>query len=375
MPKQFKRIIILGGFIPSIIIIVGVLLEPHLFKILITFLAFTLLITTVILYVYLHLKKRPVLIINLFLSFDIILFLLIVTELVFYFSFRDSSIGAADSPSGITFYPKYYTTNSFGFRDREFSLDKPANTKRILVLGDSFTFGMGLKDGKTAYPKVLERLLNQSSTQEKYDVINAGKKGYNTSQELYLLKKDGLVLSPDMVLLGYYLNDTEPSDLKISVLGKEPGFFKNIDKFLCQRFFSWYIIRTKKLPNFKKLNKDYNDYITSESVLRQHEKSFAEMVQLLENKQIPLFVVIIPPCCYQTGNNGFTEKSLAHIRKLSNKYNLPTLDLSPVMDDLSQKHPCKNLVAGKYDSHPSELVHEVYAQHIHSFLNESNNRF
>src|SRR5438045_8089957 len=50
------------------------------------------------------------------------------------------------------------TTNRWGMRGRDVSQQKPAGTKRILILGDSYTFGLYVNDDET-YPAVLERLL------------------------------------------------------------------------------------------------------------------------------------------------------------------------------------------------------------------------
>ena len=65
-------------------------------------------------------------------------------------------------------------TSSLGFRDREMAVDKPSGVFRILALGDSFTFGVGV-EGNQAYPKVLETLLNRSGgLGRRVEVINAG---------------------------------------------------------------------------------------------------------------------------------------------------------------------------------------------------------
>src|SRR5258708_21612512 len=40
-------------------------------------------------------------------------------------------------------------TNSYGYRDREFSLEKPPGMLRIVMLGDSFTEGWGAPEQET----------------------------------------------------------------------------------------------------------------------------------------------------------------------------------------------------------------------------------
>lgn len=95
--------------------------------------------------------------------------------------------------------------NSHGFRDYEYSVEKPRNTTRIICLGDSYSFGHGVNINET-YAKVLERKLNaeKSSESTRYEVHNFGMPGYNTLQEIELLKTRALRFEPDIVTI--YIN-------------------------------------------------------------------------------------------------------------------------------------------------------------------------
>ena len=98
-------------------------------------------------------------------------------------------------------------TNSLGFRDpREYSLEKAPGTFRILVLGDSVTFGHGATY-ETSYPYLLEQRLRSWNPQVKWEVWNLGVPGYNTAQELAYLHEVGERYAPDLVVVGFFLND------------------------------------------------------------------------------------------------------------------------------------------------------------------------
>ena len=98
-------------------------------------------------------------------------------------------------------------TNSLGFRDRrEYSLPKPPGTFRILVLGDSVTFGHGATFG-TTYPYLLEQRLKRWQPAVRWEVWNLGVPGYNTRQELTYLQEVGPLYQPDLVIVGFYPND------------------------------------------------------------------------------------------------------------------------------------------------------------------------
>jgi lysophospholipase L1-like esterase len=98
-----------------------------------------------------------------------------------------------------------YAINSLGFRDVEFTETKPDGVFRILALGDSMTFGPGV-DVEQTYPKVLERLLNEGQ-EGRYQVINAGASGYSAYEELVTWRNRGEALDPDLVIVGFCVND------------------------------------------------------------------------------------------------------------------------------------------------------------------------
>jgi lysophospholipase L1-like esterase len=103
--------------------------------------------------------------------------------------------------------------NSLGFRDsREYSVEKPERTFRILVLGDSVTFGHGaLSD--TTYPYLLEQQLKAWRPDVAWEVWNLGVPGYNTAQELAYLRQVGPRYRPDLVVVGFFENDLTGNDL------------------------------------------------------------------------------------------------------------------------------------------------------------------
>ncbi len=101
--------------------------------------------------------------------------------------------------------------NSQGLRDREYTFDKPRGTYRIMLLGDSTTFGWGVAEGDTS-AKVLERQLNSMHIPgyDRFEVMNTGVGNYDTVQEVTYYKTQGRQFHPDLVVLMYFINDPEP---------------------------------------------------------------------------------------------------------------------------------------------------------------------
>jgi len=100
-------------------------------------------------------------------------------------------------------------TNSRGFRGPELPKTKPAGTIRIVGLGDSVMFGWGVTEDQT-YLCRLEIALGADAAGVRVEILNLAVPGYNTSQEAAVFRDEALPLSPDLLLVGYVLNDAEP---------------------------------------------------------------------------------------------------------------------------------------------------------------------
>ncbi len=95
--------------------------------------------------------------------------------------------------------------NSRGLREREIPYEKPAGTYRVLVLGDSQTFGVGV-EAEEAYPRVAESRL-RARLRRPVEVINAGVPGTGTAHQLDYLEREGWKYRPDVVVAGFFYND------------------------------------------------------------------------------------------------------------------------------------------------------------------------
>jgi len=120
------------------------------------------------------------------------------------FSIFDPNRGWAVKPNlhnVPVFKDQLLNTNSKGLRGKsEYAYVKTPGKIRILVLGDSFTFGDEVSDDET-YPHYLQALLPQS------EVLNFGVYGYGHDQMLLYFKREGIKYSPDIVILGFVHDD------------------------------------------------------------------------------------------------------------------------------------------------------------------------
>jgi lysophospholipase L1-like esterase len=107
-----------------------------------------------------------------------------------------------------SFMTHVVSINQLGLREAHISVRNPSSpARRIVMLGDSFTFGQGVDDA-TLFTTQLERRLNERQTDIRYEVINAGVPGYGTGQELLMTRRlmaEGIV--GQIYVLNLFTND------------------------------------------------------------------------------------------------------------------------------------------------------------------------
>jgi len=102
--------------------------------------------------------------------------------------------------------------NALGLRNDDVSSEKPEGTTRILMLGDSITFGWGVAQDETMSVHLAEALNAIAGERENaVEVINSGVGNYNTAMEVAYFMERGAALKPDIVVLNYFVNDAEPT--------------------------------------------------------------------------------------------------------------------------------------------------------------------
>ena len=127
---------------------------------------------------------------------------------------RDAELGWRLRPGAVAQWGGVTArVNEHGLRGPALPLEKDPRAYRILYLGDSVTFGFGIPRDQDTWPyraeEVLERRIHRP-----IETLNAGVGGWSPWQQAIFLEREGLRHGPDLVVVGFVLNDvTEKLDL------------------------------------------------------------------------------------------------------------------------------------------------------------------
>jgi hypothetical protein len=173
--------------------------------------------------------------------------------------------------------------NSLELRDtREYDLAKKPNTFRILVLGDSVTFGHGAVH---SYPEILEARLKHWRPDIDWQVWNAAVPGYNTSQELAHLREVGGAFRPNLVVVGFFendLTDNQPARTpgRLDVLAAGTLSFARRHLYSLELYKKVYLTAVWRLSGGDEYRRRLQHLDTEESVLASSDASARPEQQL-----------------------------------------------------------------------------------------------
>jgi lysophospholipase L1-like esterase len=147
-----------------------------------------------------------------FLAAGLVMAVLIgVPELIVRLLYKPASSSAILPPSGELLWemPPGPTAkfgaatriNALGMRGPEVRMPRPSGVRRVLFVGDSTIYGVGIPDGRVFTDRIAAAL------GDRVDILNAGVPGYSSEQALRFLELRGMSTRPDLVVVATLWSD------------------------------------------------------------------------------------------------------------------------------------------------------------------------
>jgi hypothetical protein len=270
-------------------------------------------------------------------------------------------------------------TNSQGIRaDKEYSYEKVPGKKRILTIGDSFTFGHGVGNDET-YAAFLEGLIPNT------EVINLGVSAYGTDQQLLVLETKGLKYHPDLVILGFYKGDIFRNDDLFHNMLPKPMYKLEDDGNLVLT----HVPVPKEKLNVQNLglgqkllrkSRLYRILSARGGWLLEHlgygqawditEAILKKMDETAHKADAKFLVLIFPNEGAIYGSSlvrSIQSRTIMQMRKLLQRNNIEYIDLTQICLQEVDKRPHERLYY-KIDGHPKPIWHELVAQTVYQHV-------
>lgn len=288
---------------------------------------------------------------KLFLSFLGILISLFVAEIFLKIFWSPPFLDKDYKRNDLDWTSKHVELNRFGYRDRNFSFEKRENTFRTYVLGDSYTYGWYINNVEDSYPKVLEKLLSQKYVGDEIEVINASKPGYNFSDEVNRFKQEGVVFSPDLVLVGVNIFDFLSNS---HVYAPKPYFPENT------RLYQLTIGNFRRISAARKMDKEIKStYLKDSPQMSNFVNKIREIKNISQEIGSSLAVVVFPD--YDPASPNKTTRYPDYekeLRNIAQSEDVKMIFLSNYFDSVEDKI---SLVLNPVDPHPTIETNKLAA--------------
>lgn len=234
------------------------------------------------------------------------------------------------------------STNSLGMRDQEYTVAKPANTRRIAVVGSSRTMGEGVNDGQT-FEALMENALNQSGDVP-VEVLNFGVAGYDAFQKQMMLEKIVPDFDADVVLHIAHNNDLDLGRRLARFVGQEQIPYQFMKDMIAESGATADMERDQ----IERLLKPY----ASEMV----GKIYQQFVDEARNQgAVPVWVFLPSAQSYPEPLPEGTE-----LRRLAEQAGFLVIDLY----DVYNGYELDRIWIAPWDNHPNALGHQLISDQL-----------
>jgi lysophospholipase L1-like esterase len=248
--------------------------------------------------------------------------------------------------------------NSIGLRNREVA-PVPDGAVRVMMLGDSLTFGWGVKEEDTP-SRQLETVLNSAATGgRKYEVINTGVGNYNTQMEVAYFLTNGYKLKPDIVVLNYFINDAEQTPRRHKVGWGEYSQAYVVLASAVDKISRIFLGRADWKAYYRGL------YENGQPGWTDGQAAIQKLARYCKEHGLKLVIVNYPEL-HEIKQYPFPEVT-AGVEKIAASEGVPFLDLRPSVEDLVPE----TLWVSPSDAHPNKIANERFAGAIAQTLEHS----
>jgi hypothetical protein len=250
--------------------------------------------------------------------------------------------------------------NSHGLRDYEYSERKPPDVYRIVMLGDSTTFGWGVPLDQTV-AKILERNLNRAGIpgHSRVEVLNAGVGNYGTVQETAHYRAFDRAFYPDLVVLEYFINDPEPVPVE-----RNPGLLGRsyLLAFAISRYDALLRFVGRRPPWYEYYARLYDD---GQPGLRCAEEALGELSALTSADGAALLVAILPELHRIEGASYRFAREQRKIQDVLVAGRIPAIDL---IEGLRGHGEESSLWVTPADPHPNGKANTLIAAQLQAWI-------
>jgi len=262
--------------------------------------------------------------------------------------------------------------NALGYRDLDRAQPKPEGVRRVVCLGDSFTWGVGVLFDD-AWPQRIERTLSRSRG-ERWEAVNLAEPGMNAVQYASRLESEGWGYVPDVVVMGWVMNDSEDEDAaearRAVDWAEEQQRERSATEAFLDRSALVRLLRTRvaaTVENRRRTTGYRSMYADDYKGWAAARRALAAMGGMCRAHGVPFVVVIFPLFANPLDARYPFADLHAKVAQAAGDAGAKVVDLLPRYASVDWR---LLVVDGANDEHPNEIAHRIAAQAIARAVDE-----